>query len=408
MWEKFKAPSPHLERVNYEIRGPLLETANRLEREGNKILKLNIGNPAVFGFEVPEAFAQDLEDCVYKYHGYCDSKGHVEARKAIIAYNHKLGIGLDTDDINRVYIGNGVSELIKIVTSSICSNGDEVLVPTPDYPLWSAAVNLAGGTAVYYKCDPENNWNPDIASIEQNITPRTKAIVVINPNNPTGAVYSRETLEKIVDIALKHELMILSDEIYDRITYNQAEHVAIASINKQALCITFNGASKANRVCGYRLGWCFLTGPFEQALGFIQSMDKLTSMRLCSVSPFQALIPASLEKDKSIYELTAPGGRLYEQKSLLERRINQIDGLSCTPISGALYAFVKIDLAKFDFKDDVEFAQKLLLEEHVLVVQGKGFNWKEGDYFRIVFLPDVNTLADALDRIENFCNRHRK
>lgn len=408
MWEKFKKSATHLDSVHYEIRGPLLIEANRLESLGNKILKLNIGNPAIFGFEVPEVFKDTLQNSLYQYHGYCDSKGHLDARKAIIEYNHKLGVGLDINDPNRVYIGNGVSELILLVTNALCDHGDEILVPAPDYPLWSAAVNLAGAKAVYYRCDPDNKWQPDLADIESKITDKTKAIVIINPNNPTGQVYSKEVLQGLVDLAIKHELIVLSDEIYDRITYDQAKHVPIASLSDQALVITFNGASKANRLCGYRLGWMFLTGPFEQAPGFVASLDKLTSMRLCSVSPFQAIIRECLEKDLSIYDLTAPGGRLYEQRTLLVNRINQIDGLSCENVHGALYAFVKIDLERFNFVDDLDFAKKLLSEEHTLVIHGQGFNWKDKNHFRIVFLPDVEQLSLALDAIERLCQRYRK
>ncbi|RIY35841.1 aminotransferase class I/II-fold pyridoxal phosphate-dependent enzyme [Psittacicella gerlachiana] len=408
MWDKFKKPVAHLDSVHYEIRGPLLLEANRLESLGHRILKLNIGNPAVFGFEVPEVLKSTLDQCIYKYHGYCDSKGHLDARKAIIDYNHKLGVGLEINDPNRVYVGNGVSELIILVTNALCDNGDEILVPSPDYPLWSAAVNLAGGKAVYYRCDPNNKWQPNVEDIESKITEKTKAIVLINPNNPTGQVYSKEVLEKIAELAVKHEIIILADEIYDRITYDQAQHIPIASLNKEALVITFNGASKANRLCGYRLGWMFLTGPFEQASGFVSSLDKLTSMRLCSVSPFQAIIRDCLEKDHSIEELTSPGGRLYEQRKLLVERINKIHGLSCEPVQGALYAFVKLDFTKLDFKDDVDFAQKLLSEEHVLVVHGQGFNWKEKDHFRIVFLPDVVQLEQAVDAIERLCNKYKK
>ncbi|RIY34151.1 aminotransferase [Psittacicella hinzii] len=407
MWDKFKQPAAHLDGVSYEIRGPLLIEANRLESLGNRILKLNIGNPAVFGFEVPEVFNKTLQECLFKHHGYCDSKGHVEARKAILEYNHKLGIGTDINDINRVYVGNGVSELILLVTNALCDAGSEILVPTPDYPLWSAAVNLAGGKAVYYRCDPNNKWQPDIKDIEAKINENTKAIVLINPNNPTGQVYSRQVLEEVVALAVKHEIMILSDEIYDRILYDKAQHVPVASLSDQALVITFNGASKANRLCGYRLGWMFLSGPFEQAKGFVSGLDKLTSMRLCSVSPFQAIIKECLTDDTSIYDLTSPGGRLYEQRTLLVDRINQIDGLSCENVEGALYAFVKIDLSKFTFKDDLDFAQKLLSEEHVLVVHGQGFNWKDKDHFRIVFLPDVKQLEEAVNAIARLCDRYR-
>lgn len=407
MWEKFKAPTPHLERVHYEIRGPLLQEAMQLEEKGVEVLKLNIGNPAVFDFEVPEIFHEQLTECVFKFHGYCDSKGHLAARKAIIAYNHSIGVGKNISDPNRVYIGNGVSELIMIVTNCLCEKDDEILVPSPDYPLWSAAVNLAGGKAVYYRNNPENNWQPDLEDLESKISSHTKAIVVINPNNPTGVVYSREILQGIIDLAKKYELMILADEIYDRILFDQAKHTPIASLSDEVLCITFNGASKTNRLCGYRLGWGFLTGPFEQTPGFVKCLDKLTSMRLCSVSPFQALIPISFA-DKSIYELTSPGGRLYEQKDLFVREINKIDGLSCKPVQGALYAFVKIALEKFKFVDDVDFAQKLLREEHVLVVSGKGFNWQDGDHFRVVLLPDVQTLQLAVEKIKNLCDRYRK
>lgn len=406
MWEKYKQPLEMLEKVHYEIRGPLLVAANKLEAAGHKILKLNIGNPAAFGFDVPEAIVNKLYQAVTTYHGYCDSKGLLVARQAIMRYNQALGINTRGNP-DWVYIGNGVSELIMITTRALCEQGFEILVPSPDYPLWTAAINLTGGTAVHYHCN-EQTWEPDIADLEAKINDKTRAIVIINPNNPTGMVYSRQVLEEIVTLARKHELIILSDEIYDRITYDGAKHIPIASLTDDVMCITFNGASKSNRLCGYRLGWMQLSGPFEQAPVFVRNVNKLTSMRLCSVVPFQDIIPECLETDKSIYQLTAPGGRLYEQKQLCQTHINQIPGLSCTAVTGALYAFVKIDLDKLDFADDLDFATKLLHEEHVLVVHGQGFNWPGKDHFRIVFLPSVTELETALDKIEKLCRRHLK
>lgn len=341
-------------------------------------------------------------------HGYTDSKGVPAARKAVLDYATKeLGINVDPTDLNRVYIGNGVSELIMITARALCEEGYEILVPSPDYPLWTAAVNLAGGEAVHYHCDPENGWQPDIADIRAKINDKTRAIVIINPNNPTGTVYTKELLQQIVDLAREKELMILSDEIYERIIYDGAKHTSIASLADDVLMITFNGASKANRLCGYRLGWMTLSGPFAEAPAFISALDKLTSMRLCSVAPFQHLIPNCLEDD-SIDELVSENGRLNLQRKLVMQRINQIPGLSMNPVSGALYGFVKIDLDKLDFKDDLDFAHKLLEEEQVLIVHSQGFNWPGKDHFRIVFLPNLEDLGAALDGIERLCRKYSK
>lgn len=408
MWDKFKTPNQDLEKVTYEIRGPLLQEAMRLEAQGHKVLKLNIGNPAAFGFEVPEVFLRHFPEAVTNFHGYCDSKGHLDARKAILEYNHAIGVGRQVTDLSRVFVGNGVSELITIVTRAILQKGDECLIPAPDYPLWTAAVSLAGGKPLHYLCDPDNGWRPDLADIRSKITPRTKALVLINPNNPTGVVYDRETLQGLVDIAKEHELILLSDEIYDRILYNGAKHIPIASLDDQVLAITFNGASKANRLCGYRLGWMFLTGDWHEAPAVLAALEKLTSMRLCSVSPFQALIRDCLFTDDSIKALCAPGGRLYEQAQLCYRRVNQIEGLSCTPVDGALYTLARIDFTKLNFASDFDFAWKLLQEEHVLVVHSAGFNWPKADGFRIVFLPNLTDLNAALDGIERLCKRYAK
>ncbi len=398
--------SSKLDNVCYDIRGPVMDEAKRLEAAGHQILKLNIGNPAPFGFEAPDDVINQINANLTRAHGYSDSKGILPARKAIIDYTAKKDIrGVGLDDI---YIGNGVSELIVMVMQGLLNSGDEILIPTPDYPLWTAAVNLGGGKAVHYRCDEASDWNPDLEDLEKKITPKTKGIVVINPNNPTGAVYPEAVLRKIVDLAVANQLIIFADEIYDNILYDGVEHISLASLSDETLFITFNGLSKSHRVAGFRAGWMVISGNKEMARGYIEGLNMLSSMRLCSNVPAQYAIEVALNRLDSIKELTKPGGRLYEQREYAWSRVNQIPGLSCFKPKGALYLFPKVDAKRFNIRDDQRFIQDLLIAEKVLLVQGTGFNWPEPDHFRIVFLPAVGQLDDALERMERFLAGYRQ
>ena len=392
--------SNKLDNVLYDIRGPILDEANRLEHEGNRIFKLNIGNPAPFGFEAPEEVLVDMVRNLPTAQGYCDSQGLYSARKAVMQYNQRMGIaGVEIDDI---YIGNGVSELIGMALQGLVNNGDEVLIPSPDYPLWTAATTLSGGTAVHYRCDEEAGWFPDIADIEAKITPQTRAIVVINPNNPTGAVYSRSLLQQIVDVARKHNLVVMADEIYDKILYDDAQHTSIASLANDVVFLTLNGLSKTYRVAGFRSGWMTISGAKHRAEGYIEGLNMLASMRLCANVPAQHAIQSSLGGYQSISEFVTPGGRLYEQRKVAHEMVNEIDGLSCTKPDGALYMFVKIEAERFNITDDQQFVLDFLRSEHILMVQGTGFNYPTSDHFRVVFLPRVSELRWALGRLEKF------
>ncbi len=392
--------SSKLDHVCYDIRGPVLDEAQRLEDEGYNILKLNIGNPAPFGFNAPDEIIRDMIQNLQKAQGYSDSKGVFPARKAIMHYCQEKGIaGVDVDDI---YIGNGVSELIVASMQGLLDNEDEILIPAPDYPLWTAAVNLAGGTAVHYICDEESEWYPDIEDIKRKITPKTKGIVVINPNNPTGAVYPRELLQQIVDVAAEHDLIIFADEIYDKILYDGVEHVSIASLSDEVLFVTMNGLSKSHRIAGFRAGWMVVSGNKSSAKGYVEGLNMLASMRLCSNVPAQYAIQTALGGYQSIKDLTKPGGRLYEQMEFATRRINEIPGLSCVRPKGAFYLFPKVDIARFNITDDQQFIGDFLTTEKVLLVQGTGFNWPNPDHFRVVLLPGIETLRSAFDRLERF------
>ncbi|NLY74853.1 MAG: pyridoxal phosphate-dependent aminotransferase [Firmicutes bacterium] len=392
--------SSKLDNVCYDIRGPVMDEAQRMEAAGERILKLNIGNPAPFGFEAPAELVGRISANLAQAHGYSESKGILSARKAIWDYSVKKGIqGVELDDI---YVGNGVSELIVMAMQGLLNNGDEILVPAPDYPLWTAAINLGGGKAVHYRCDEASDWNPDMADLERKITPKTKGIVVINPNNPTGAVYPEPILQKIVELAVTHQLIVFADEIYDNILYDGMKHTSIASLSDETLFITFNGLSKSHRVAGYRAGWMVVSGNKAIAKDYIEGLNMLSSMRLCSNVPAQYAIEVALNDFESIKELTKPGGRLYGQREYAWNRINRIPGLSCVKPKGALYLFPKIDVKRFNIKDDERFILDLLVAEKVLLVQGTGFNWPEPDHFRIVFLPAVEQLADALTRMERF------
>ncbi|MBN6711904.1 pyridoxal phosphate-dependent aminotransferase [Haemophilus haemoglobinophilus] len=398
--------SDKLEHVCYDIRGPVHKEALRLEEEGNKILKLNIGNPAPFGFEAPDEILVDILRNLPAAQGYCDSKGLYSARKAIVQYYQSKNILGAT--VNDVYIGNGVSELITMSLQALLNDGDEVLIPMPDYPLWTAAATLAGGKAVHYLCDEQSDWFPDVEDIKSKITARTKAIVIINPNNPTGSVYSKELLLDIVEVARQHGLIIFADEIYDKILYDNAVHHHIAALAPDLLTVTFNGLSKSYRVAGFRQGWMILNGPKHQAKGYIEGLDMLASMRLCANHPMQHAIQTALGGYQSINEFILPGGRLLEQRNKAYELINQIPGLSCTKPMGALYMFPKIDTKKFNIYDDEKMVLDLLRQEKVLLVHGRGFNWQQPDHFRIVTLPYVNQIEDALGRLARFLEHYRQ
>ena len=389
--------SSKLRDVCYEIRGPVPAEAARMEAEGHKILKLNIGNPAPFGFEAPDEILVDMIRTLPTAQGYSDSKGIVSARRAVAQYYQTKGMpGMGLDDI---YLGNGVSELIQMTCQALVDDGDEVLVPAPDYPLWTASIALAGGRAVHYRCDEEQQWWPDVSDIADKVTPRTKAIVVINPNNPTGAVYPEHVLREIVEVARKHGLMILADEIYDKILYDDAVHTHIAKLAPDLLTITFNGLSKAYRVAGFRAGWMALYGPKEHAASFIEGLDVLSNMRLCPNVPAQHVVATALGGYQSVNELLLPGGRLREQRDVAYEGLSAIDGVSVVKASGALYMFPRIDREMYRLEDDEQFAYDLLRSKKLLVNHGTGFNYPEPDHLRLVTLPQAEVLADAVDRI---------
>jgi alanine-synthesizing transaminase len=401
------AQSTKLQDVLYEIRGPVHDHAARLEAEGHRILKLNIGNPAPFGFEAPDVIMRDMIQALPDAQGYSDSKGILSARRAVVT-RYELVDGFPRFDVDSVFLGNGVSELITMTLQSLLDNGDQVLIPAPDYPLWTASTSLAGGTPVHYLCDETKGWQPDIADIESKITPRTKALVVINPNNPTGAVYSREMLVQLADLARKHQLLILADEIYDKILYDDATHISMASVAPDLLCLTFNGLSKAYRVAGYRSGWLVITGPTEHATSFIEGISLLANMRLCPNVPAQHAIQVALGGHQSIDDLVLPGGRLLEQRDLAWQKLNEIPGVSCVKPEGALYVFPRLDPEVHDIIDDEKLVLDLLLDEKILVTQGTGFNWPAPDHLRIVTLPWARDLANAIDRLGNFLASYRQ
>jgi alanine-synthesizing transaminase len=401
------AQSTKLQDVLYEIRGPVHDHAARLEAEGHRILKLNIGNPAPFGFEAPDVIMRDMIQALPNAQGYSDSKGILSARRAVVT-RYELVDGFPRFDVDSVFLGNGVSELITMTLQSLLDDGDQVLIPAPDYPLWTASTSLAGGTPVHYLCDETKGWQPDIADIESKITPRTKALVVINPNNPTGAVYSREMLVQLADLARKHQLLILADEIYDKILYDDATHISMASVAPDLLCLTFNGLSKAYRVAGYRSGWLVITGPTEHATSFIEGIGLLANMRLCPNVPAQHAIQVALGGHQSIDDLVLPGGRLLEQRDLAWEKLNEIPGVSCVKPQGALYVFPRLDPEVHDIIDDEKLVLDLLLDEKILVTQGTGFNWPAHDHLRIVTLPWARDLANAIERLGNFLASYRQ
>ncbi|KLV04968.1 MULTISPECIES: pyridoxal phosphate-dependent aminotransferase [Photobacterium] len=398
--------SSKLNNVCYDIRGPVLKHAKRMEEEGHKILKLNIGNPAPFGFDAPDEILVDVIRNLPTSQGYCDSKGIYSARKAVVQHYQKRGL-LDLD-VEDVYIGNGVSELIVMAMQALLNNSDEVLVPAPDYPLWTAAVSLSGGKAVHYICDEESDWYPDLDDIRSKITPNTRGIVLINPNNPTGAVYSRDFLLEVVEIARQNKLIIFADEIYDKILYEGAQHTSIAPLAPDVFCVTFNGLSKSYRVCGFRAGWMVLSGPKHLAKGYIEGLEMLSSMRLCANVPMQHAIQTALGGYQSINELILPGGRLLEQRDKAYDLLTSIPGVSCVKPKGALYLFPKLDQKKFNIIDDQRMALDFLTQEKVLIVHGTGFNWPKPDHFRLVTLPRVDDLEMAMGRLERFLHGYRQ
>ncbi len=370
------------------------------------ILKLNIGNPAPFGFQAPEEIIMDMQSSLRNAEGYSDSKGIFSARKAIMQYCQLKGIpNVGMDDI---YIGNGVSEMITMTMQGLLDDGDEILIPAPDYPLWTAAANLAGGHPVHYICDEKADWMPDLDDIESKITDRTKGIVIINPNNPTGALYPKDLLERIVEIARRHELIIFADEIYDRLVMDGEEHVSIASLAPDMLCLTFNGLSKSHRIAGFRSGWVSLSGDKSRARGYIEGLNMLSSMRLCANVPAQMIVQTALGGYQSVDELLLPGGRIYEQREYIYNALNDIPGISVVKPKAAFYIFPKIDTEKFNIKDDMQFALDFLKEKHVLIVQGTGFNWIAPDHFRIVYLPRVDELKTACGRLADFLAGYRQ
>ncbi|MBR6100877.1 MAG: pyridoxal phosphate-dependent aminotransferase [Ruminococcus sp.] len=400
------AKSTKLDHVCYDIRGPVMDAANEMIAAGEKILKLNIGNPAPFGFRTPDNILEAMKQNLVNAEGYSDSKGIEEAREAIISYHTSKGI--EGIGINDIYTGNGVSELIVMVMQGLLNNGDEVLVPAPDYPLWTAAVTLSGGEAIHYICDERSEWNPDIEDMRSKITDKTKAIVLINPNNPTGAVYPKELLLQIADLAREHELIIFSDEIYDRLLMDGVEHTSIASLCPDLFCITFNGLSKSHMVAGYRCGWMVLSGDKSRVAGYIEGLNMLSSMRLCSNVQAQYIIKAALETPASADPLLKPGGRVYEQRECIWRAMNSIEGMSAVKPKAAFYIFPRIDAQRFNITNDEQFVLDLLREKKILLVHGGGFHWEQPDHFRIVYLPTVEVLSEASAKMAEFLADYRQ
>ena len=392
--------SSKLDNVLYDVRGPVVDEANRMEEMGTHILKLNIGNPAPFGFRTPDEVVYDMARQLPECEGYSNSKGLYSARKAIMQYaqnKHIPNVGIED-----IYTGNGVSELINLCMQALLDDGDEILIPSPDYPLWTACATLSGGKPVHYICDEQSDWFPDMDDIRSKISCKTKAIVIINPNNPTGALYPREVLQEIVDIAREHQLMIFSDEIYDRLVMDGLEHVSIASMCPDLFCVTFSGLSKSHMIAGYRAGWMILSGNLRCAKGYIEGINMLSNMRLCSNVPAQSIIQTALGGHQSVKGYVVPGGRIYEQREYVYQRLNAIDGISAVKPKAAFYIFPKMDTAKFNITDDEQFALDLLREQKLLVVQGSGFNWHEPDHFRVVYLPRIEVLKEAMDKLEAF------
>ena len=398
--------SVKLNNVCYDIRGPVMDEAARMSAAGEKILKLNIGNPAPFGFEAPQELLDVMSNNLPKTEGYSDSKGLLSAREAILEYDKKKNI--PNVSIEDIYTGNGVSELITLSMQGLLDYGDEILVPSPDYPLWTASVTLAGGTAVHYICDEKANWYPDVKDIERKITPRTKGIVIINPNNPTGALYPESLLKEIVKLAELHDLIIFADEIYDRLVMDGKKHVSIASLAPDNMCITFNGLSKSHLIAGYRVGWMSLSGNKENAQGYIEGIKLLSSMRLCSNVPAQSLIAPALSLQEETQALVEPGGRIYEQRECIVNLINDIPGLSVVKPEATFYCFPKLDIEKFDIHDDERFALDVLRKKKILFTHGGGFHWEVPDHFRIVYLPEKSVLEKAAQELGDFLKDYKQ
>ena len=398
--------SSKLDNVLYDVRGPVVDEAARMEEAGMKILKLNIRNPAPFGFTAPEEVIFDMRDNIMNSQGYSDSRGIFSARKAIMQYAQIKHIPNVT--MKDIYTGNGASELIQLSLNALLNDGDEILIPSPDYPLWTACANLAGGKAVHYICDEEAEWYPDLKDMESKITDRTKALVIINPNNPTGALYPKELLEQIVEIARRHELMIFSDEIYDRLVMDGEEHISIASLAPDLFCVTFSGLSKSHMICGFRVGWMILSGNKKIAKGYIEGLNMLSNMRLCSNVPGQSVIQTALGGYQSVNEYIVPGGRIYEQREVIYKLLNDIPGLSAVKPKAAFYIFPKIDVKRFNITDDTQFALDFLREKRVLFVPGSGFNWKQPDHFRIVYLPRETVLKESMVKMRDFLSTYHQ
>ena len=392
--------SHKLDNVLYDVRGPVADEAARMEAAGTHILKLNIGNPAPFGFRTPDEVVYDMSQQLPDTEGYSPSKGLFSARKAIMQYAQLKNIpNVSIDDI---YTGNGVSELINLSLSALLDNGDEVLVPSPDYPLWTACVNLAGGTAVHYVCDEDSEWYPDIDDMRSKITDKTKAIVIINPNNPTGALYPKEVLQQIVDLAREHQLMIFSDEIYDRLVMDGLEHISIASLAPDLFCVTFSGLSKSHMIAGWRVGWMVLSGNKRLAKDYIEGLNMLANMRMCSNVPAQSVVQTALGGHQSVKDYLVPGGRIYDQRELVYNMLNDIPGISAVKPKAAFYIFPKIDVKKFNIHSDEQFALDLLHDKHILISHGGAFNWQEPDHFRVVYLPRISMLKETIGEIGDF------
>lgn len=398
--------SSKLDNVLYDVRGPVVDEAARLESEGAHILKLNIGNPAPFGFRTPVEVIQDMREQLPDCEGYSDSRGLFSARKAIMQYAQLKG--LPNVSMDGIYTGNGVSELINLCMQALLDTGDEILIPAPDYPLWTACATLAGGTPVHYLCDEQADWNPDLADMEAKITPRTKALVIINPNNPTGAVYSKDVLEGIVEIARRHQLMIFADEIYDRLCMDEAEHVSIASLAPDLFCVTFSGLSKSHMIAGYRIGWMIVSGNKRLGSDFMLGVNMLSNMRLCSNVPAQSIVQTALGGHQSVKDYVAPGGRVYEQRNYVYEALNAIDGITAVKPKAAFYIFPKMDVKKFNIHDDEQFALDLLHQKGILITRGGGFNWPEPDHFRIVYLPRMGVLREAMEDLAEFFETYRQ
>ncbi|KAB5606402.1 aminotransferase class I/II-fold pyridoxal phosphate-dependent enzyme [Bifidobacterium jacchi] len=398
--------STKLDNVLYDVRGPVVDEAARMEEAGMHVLKLNIGNPAPFGFRTPDEVVYDMSRQLTDTEGYSASKGLFSARKAIMQYAQLKNI--PNVGIEDVYTGNGVSELINLCMSALLDNGDEVLIPSPDYPLWTACVNLAGGTAVHYVCDEQSEWYPDIDDMRAKITDRTVAIVLINPNNPTGALYPPEVLQQIVDLAREHHLMIFSDEIYDRLVMDGLKHVSIASLAPDLFCVTFSGLSKSHMIAGYRIGWMVLSGNKSIAKDYIEGINMLTNMRICSNVPAQSIVQTALGGHQSVNDYIVPGGRIYEQRDYIYNALNAIDGVTAVKPKAAFYIFPKLDVEKFNITDDEQFALDLLHDKRILITRGGGFNWHEPDHFRIVYLPRIEVLKDAVGKLADFLSTYRQ